>query len=155
MRQGCWPETSGGWTTFNVQKETILGIKQIGEKIAASVSTFFHDRKNLQLFESMKKLGLDLSNPDFASDKKDGLPLEGLTLVITGTLPIPRKDAEALIEAHGGHAASTVSASTDFLVVGDDAGSKLEKANKLGVKVISFDALIKMTVTGKTQQRLF
>ncbi len=140
---------------FNVQKETILGIKQIGEKIAASVSTFFHDRKNLQLFESMKKLGLDLSNPDFASDKKDGLPLEGLTLVITGTLPIPRKDAEALIEAHGGHAASTVSASTDFLVVGDDAGSKLEKANKLGVKVISFDALIKMTVTGKTQQRLF
>ena len=140
---------------YNVQKETILGIKQIGEKIAASVSAFFNDRKNLQLLESMKKLGLDLSNPDYASGKKGGLPLEGLTLVITGTLPKSRKDVEALIESHGGHAASAVSASTDYLVAGEDAGSKLEKAKKLGVKIISFDALIKMTEKGSAQQRLF
>lgn len=140
---------------YGVQKESILGIKQVGEIIAASVSAFFNDRKNLHLLESMKKLGLDLSNPDFASGKKNGLALEGLTLVITGTLPKSRKDIEALIESHGGHAASAVSASTDYLVAGEDAGSKFEKAKKLGVKIISFDALIKMTEEGSAQRRLF
>ncbi len=140
---------------FGVQKEDILGIRQIGEKIAASVSAFFSDWKNLQVFESMKKLGLDLANPDFVSAKKGRLPFEGLTVVITGSLPIPRKDAEALIESQGGHAASSVSASTDYLVAGDNAGSKLEKAKKLGVKIITFDTLIKMAENSGAQQRLF
>lgn len=140
---------------YHVKKEEVLGIRQVGEKIAASVSAFFSDRKNLELLDSMKKLGLDLSNPDFPREKKSSLPLEGMTFVITGTLPRMRIEVETLIESQGGHAASAVSASTDYLIAGEDAGSKLEKAKKLGVKIISFDALIKMMEKSSAQQRLF
>jgi len=140
---------------YHVKRETVLNIKQVGEKIAASVSAFFGDRKNLELLDSMKKLGLDLSNPDFAGGKKGNLPLDGMTFVITGTIPRMRKEVEGLIESRGGHASSAVSASTDYLIAGEDAGSKLEKAKKLGVKIISYDALIKMLEKGSAQQRLF
>ncbi len=78
-------------------------------------------------------------------------PLKGLTFVITGTIPKPRKEVETLIEINGGHASSAVSASTDYLVVGDEAGSKLDKARKLGVKTISYDELLKM-IEGKGEQ---
>jgi DNA ligase (NAD+) len=73
-------------------------------------------------------------------------PLSGKTIVVTGTLEkYKREDIEALIEQYGGRATSSVSKSTDFLVAGEKAGSKLDKANKLGVRVISeaeFDKLI-------------
>ena len=140
---------------YEVKKETVLNIKQIGEKIAMSVSAFFRDRKNLDLLASMKKLGLDLSNPDFTTEKKGDLPLQGLIFVITGTLPRMRKEVETLIESHGGHAASAVSASTDYLVAGDDAGSKLARAEKLGVKTISYDTLVEMIQRKKKQPSLF
>jgi DNA ligase (NAD+) len=119
------------------------------------VSAFFNDQKNLELLDSMKKLGLNLSNPDFAAEKKGNLPLQGLTFVITGTLPRMRKEVEALIESYGGHAASAISASTDYLVAGEDAGSKLAKAKKLGVKTISYDTLVEMTQNKKKQPSLF
>jgi len=140
---------------YRVKKETVLNIRQVGEKIAASVSSFFNDRKNLELLDSMKKLGLDLSNPDFTAERKGDLPLQGLTFVITGTLPRMRKEVEALIESHGGHAASAVSAGTDYLVAGEDAGSKLARAKKLGVKTISYDTLVEMTQNKKKQPSLF
>jgi DNA ligase (NAD+) len=140
---------------YHVRKENILSIKQMGEKIATSVSTFFNDQKNIDLLNSLKKLGLDLSNPDFTAEKKGALPLDGLTFVITGTLPKSRKEVEDLIESNGGHAASAVSASTDYLVVGDDAGSKLEKAKKLGVKTISYDELVKLISKDRGQPTLF
>jgi DNA ligase (NAD+) len=140
---------------YHVKKETVLAIKQVGEKIAASVSAFFNDRKNLALLDAMKRLGLELSNPDFAAGGKESLPLTGLTFVITGTLPSPRSAVEALIETHGGHAASAVSASTDYLVAGEDAGSKLTKAKNLGVKIIAYDTLIKMIEKNMKQPGLF
>jgi DNA ligase (NAD+) len=140
---------------YHVKKEAILSIKQLGEKMAASVSAFFNDWKNLELLDSMKNLGLDISNPDFVTGKKSDLPLEGLTFVITGTLSKSRKEVEALIESNGARAASAVSASTDYLVAGEDAGSKLEKAKKLGVKIISYDTLLKMTEKNSGQQKLF
>jgi DNA ligase (NAD+) len=140
---------------YHVKKEAVLGIKQIGEKIAASVSAFFNDRKNLEVLDAMKKLGLELSNPDFAAGRKESLPLTGLTFVITGTLPRPRSEVEALIETNGGHAASAVSASTDYLVAGEDAGSKLTKAKNLGVKIIAYDTLMKMIEKNMKQPGLF
>jgi DNA ligase (NAD+) len=136
---------------YHVKPEKITAIKQMGEKIASSVSTFFNDEKNLKTLESLKSLGLKTTNPDFASRGKVERTLKGMTFVITGTLPASRKNVEDLIEENGGHASSTVSGSTDYLVVGDDPGSKLRKAKTLGVKTISYDSLLKMIEKGKTK----
>ncbi len=140
---------------YHLKEEDVLGIKQIGEKIAASVAAFFGDPRNLDVLTAMTSLGLSLTNPDFAAKEAGPLPLDGLTFVITGTLPKPRKEIESLIEKNGGHTASAVSAATDYLVVGDDAGTKLEKAKKLGVKTISYATLEKMVDRTPGQQDLF
>ncbi len=140
---------------YHVKPERIMEIKQMGEKIASSLSTFFNDEKNIKTLESLKSLGLKLSNPDFVSEKKGDRPLEGLTFVITGTLPRARKEVEDMIEASGGHASSSISASTDYLVVGEDPGSKLEKAKTLNVKTISYDGLIKLIEKGTRNPGLF
>ncbi len=129
---------------YKVTPERIMSIKQMGEKIASSISAFFNDQKNIDVLNSMIKLGLKITNPDFISEKKGEMSLEGLTFVITGTLPKARNEVEDLIEANGGHASSAISASTSYLVVGEEPGSKLDKAKTLGVKTISYDELIKM-----------
>lgn len=142
---------------YHVSPEDLMGIKQMGEKIASSISTFFNDRKNLDLLEVMvKEHGLKISNPDFERRKKAPGPLDGLTLVITGAMPKPRKEVEELIEASGGHASSAVTGSTDYLVAGEDPGSKLAKAKALGVKVISYEDLLRLVEKGRgRQERLF
>ncbi|NOX21208.1 MAG: NAD-dependent DNA ligase LigA [Nitrospirae bacterium] len=130
---------------YHVKKEQIMEIPQIGEKIAASVAEFFSDEKNIKAIEELKALGLKIENPDYEAEKPARkAPLEGLTFVITGTLPRPRKEVEAQIEALGGHAASSVSRKTDYLVVGESPGSKLQKAKALGVKTITYEELLKM-----------
>ncbi len=127
---------------YKAPPERILEIKQIGETIATSVAAFFHDEGNLKTLESDRELGLTLENPDFAAGEKAPGPLSGMTFVITGTLPAPRKEAEELIEAAGGRVSSQVSASTSCLVVGEDPGSKKAKAEKLGVKQITYSELV-------------
>jgi len=140
---------------YEVTPERIVQIRQMGEKIASSVAAFFNDRKNIKTFETLASLGLQLTNPDFVSGEKGVFPLEGLTFVITGSLPKPRKNVEELIESNGGRATSSVSASTNYLVAGDEPGSKLKKANELGVKTISYDDLIKMIEKKEENPRLF
>jgi DNA ligase (NAD+) len=129
---------------YNVKPERITEIKQMGEKIAESVSRFFNDPENLRTLEILKSLGLRISNPDYAGRKEEKLLLEGLTFVITGTLPRPRKKVEELIEKMGGHASGSVSKSTDYLIVGESPGSKLRKAETLGVKRITYEEFLKM-----------
>ncbi len=134
---------------YHIKPERIMEIKQMGEKIAGSLSLFFSDATNLRTLDTLKKLGLKISNPDYvAGEKKEKRPLDGLTIVVTGTLPQPRPEVEDLIESMGGHAAGSVSKNTDYLVAGDDPGSKLEKAKTLGVKTITYEKLMKM-VKGK------
>lgn len=140
---------------YHVKPERLLQIKQMGEKIAASVSTFFSDGKNLITLDSLKTLGLKIANPDFAGKTQGGLPLEGLTFVITGSLPRPRKEVEDMIEANGGHASSAVSASTSYLVVGEEPGSKLQRAKTLGVITISLEELLKIIEDRSRSPRLF
>jgi DNA ligase (NAD+) len=140
---------------YRVTPERVTQIRQMGEKIAGSVSSFFNDEKNLKTLDTLKTLGLKITNPDYTTAKEEGRPLERLTFVITGTLPRPRKEVEDLIGSKGGHAASTVSASTDYLVVGADAGSKLQKAKSLGVKTISYEALLKLIEERSGNPRLF
>jgi DNA ligase (NAD+) len=129
-----------------VSEEEIASIKQMGEKSAASVARFFNDPGNIKTLRKLRKLGLRLSNPDYqGAEKAAGLgPLDGLTFVITGTLPVPRAEVKEQIEAAGGHAAGSVSKSTDYLVAGEEPGSKLDKARELGVAVLDYEGLRKL-----------
>ncbi len=128
---------------YYIKKERLLEIEGLGEKISESISQFFNNPENLKTIETMKKMGLSISNPDYHEISKK-LPLSGLTFVITGTLPEPREKVKEMIERNGGKVSSSVSKSTDYLVVGVEPGSKLDKAKELGVKTISYDELMRM-----------
>ena len=134
---------------YRIEADRIMSIKQMGEKLAASISGFFSEKENLKTLEDLKKLGLKLTNPDYVAEGeiKKGR-FDGLTFVITGTLSKPREEYEALIEQNGGRAAGSVSKKTSYVLAGSEAGSKLEKARELGVKVLTEDQFMKM-VGGK------
>ncbi|MEX2316036.1 MAG: NAD-dependent DNA ligase LigA [Pirellulales bacterium] len=125
-------------------EEDLSNVEDVGPVIAASVYQFLHGKTGERAIRRLQAAGLDMSAPKKA--KPTG-PLAGKTLVVTGTLEkYSREEIEALIESHGGRAASSVSKATDYLVAGEKAGSKLEKATKLGVPVLSeseFDKLIR------------
>ena len=140
---------------YHVKQQQIEGIRQMGEKIASSVSGFFNDEKNLNTLNSLKALGLTLSNPDFVDVEKGHRPLEGMTFVISGTLPTSRKEVEDLIESSGGHASSAVSKGTDYLIVGTSPGLKLEKAKSLGIKTLSYNDLLRVLAERTKHPRLF
>jgi len=117
--------------------ESLQKIPEVGPEVAASLTTFFQEERNCQTIDRMRQEGLTLSNPLFAADT-GSRPLEGLKFVFTGTLENrTREEAEKMVEGLGGRATSSVSKTTDYLVAGPGAGSKLEKAKKLGIKVIS------------------
>jgi DNA ligase (NAD+) len=123
---------------YQVTPERIMEIKQMGEKLAASISGFFNEKENLHTLDSLEKLGVKISNPDYeVVAKKEKGPLDGLTIVVTGALSKPRNEIEELIERLGGHVAGSVSKKTSYVLAGADPGSKLDKAKALGVKVIN------------------
>lgn len=121
---------------YHVTPDRIVGIKQMGDKLAASISEFFSEKENLQVLDSLGELGVVIENPDYGTGPRAGA-FEGKSIVITGTLSRPREHFEKLIEDQGGRAAGTVSKKTAFVLAGSEAGSKLEKAKKLGVKVLT------------------
>ena len=130
---------------YHVKPGHIIEIKQMGEKLAESISGFFSDKENLKTLDTLKKLGVKISNPDYeTATKKERGPLDGLTIVVTGTLSRPRNEIEELVERLGGHAAGSVSKKTSYVLAGDEAGSKLKKAKALGVKIIDEDAFNKL-----------
>ena len=135
---------------YQVKPERILEIKQMGEKLAESISGFFKEKENLHTLDTLKKLGLKITNPDYeAGQKKEKGPLDGLTIVITGTLSRPREEFEAIIEKNGGRATGSVSKKTSFVLAGKDPGeNKIDKAKELSVKVINEDEFMKL-VGGK------
>ena len=113
----------------------------IGPEIAYSVHEWFQGSANQRLIDELRLVGIQLSGSAARSDT--GLPLEGKTFVLTGTLPtLSRRDAKAKIEANGGKVTSAISSKTSYVVVGADAGSKLEKAEKLGIKRLSESDLL-------------
>lgn len=130
---------------YRVTPERIVAIRQMGEKLASSISEFFNENENLNTLDALKKLGLQIENPDHevaASGSKGSF--DGMTFVITGTLSRPRDEVQAFIEQNGGRAAGSVSKKTSYVVAGAEAGSKLEKARELGVKIMTEDELYKM-----------
>ncbi|MFH0833937.1 MAG: NAD-dependent DNA ligase LigA [Patescibacteria group bacterium] len=113
--------------------ENWLEIEGVGEKVAESLADWFADAENLKLFEKLEKIGLEIIFEERAPQK-----LSGKTFVVTGTLEnFSRQGIKDTIKKFGGKVASSISAKTDFLVAGENAGSKLKKAEELGVKIIS------------------
>lgn len=116
-------------------QEALVAVEGIGEKSAEAVRAWFADESNRALLDEMKELGLAPTAPEVTSEGSG--VLEGKVLVLTGTLPsMTRSEARALIEAAGGKVTGGVSKKTDYVLAGDEAGSKLTKAEKLGVAVI-------------------
>ncbi len=117
-----------------VTVDGFLQIPDIGETTANDLYEFFHNESSLHILETMKELGLNMTavKDEDASDK-----LSGMTIVVTGTLPtLGRKEAEELIVKNGGKASGSVSKKTSLVLAGEAAGSKLTKAQELGIKII-------------------
>jgi DNA ligase (NAD+) len=124
--------------------EDLQNLEDIGPKVAGSVHHFFSNKQNITMLEELEEQGLELKNKkkEFASEGNLG----GLTFLFTGTLPtLKRSDAETMVEQNGGKIVGGVSSKLNYLVVGEDAGSKLEKAKKINsVKIISEGEFLKM-----------
>lgn len=115
--------------------ESLQQVADVGEVTALCIRNYFQDENNCKIIERLKEAGVNMEMAETGSE--DGR-FDRLTFVITGTLPtMDRKAAAALIEAHGGKVSGSVSKKTNYLLAGENAGSKLTKANDLGVSVIS------------------
>jgi DNA ligase (NAD+) len=118
---------------MDASEEELQNVTEVGPRIANSIVEFFREPSNRKLIERLRASGLT-----FTGKKKErGTKLAGKTFVLTGTLTRPRDAVKKTLEDAGGRVSSSVSKKTDFLVAGTDAGSKLDKANQLGVRVIS------------------
>jgi DNA ligase (NAD+) len=122
---------------FSAGVDQLTQCEDIGDVIAHSILQWHGDPRNRSLLERLRKAGLSFTSDLFKPVAAAG-PLSGKTLVLTGTLPnLTREEATARIEAAGGKVSASVSKKTDYVVAGDEAGSKLDKAQKLGVKIIN------------------
>ena len=118
----------------SADKEGLLEIEDIGEVIADNIITFFQDKDNIKEINQLFEKGVRLQQ---AEQKQANDKIAGKTFVLTGTLSRPRNEVESLIESLGGRTSGSVSKKTDFVLAGQSAGSKLDKAQSLGVKVLS------------------
>ncbi|HZR16387.1 MAG TPA: NAD-dependent DNA ligase LigA [Verrucomicrobiae bacterium] len=129
---------------FAASADQLTDCEDVGEVIAQSVVQWHGDPRNRKLLERLRKAGLNFSSELYQPQAKAG-PLAGKTFVLTGTLPnLKREEAAAKIEAAGGKVSGSVSKKTDYVVSGEEAGSKLEKARKLGVKIIDEAELLRL-----------
>jgi DNA ligase (NAD+) len=129
---------------FAASAEQLVEAEDIGEVIAKSLTQWYSDSHNKNLVERLRKAGLNFKSELYKPRAAAG-PWAGKTFVLTGTLPnLKREEAAAKIEAAGGKVSGSVSKKTDFVVAGEEAGSKLDKANALGVKVIDEAEFLKM-----------
>jgi len=120
--------------------DDVLAIHGMGDTLAESLVSWFSDEKARKLIDRLRERGLTFDEPQTHT----GSALKGAAVVITGTLPtLSREQASALVESNGGRVASSVSKKTSFVVAGEEAGSKLEKARQLGVEVIDEAELLR------------
>jgi DNA ligase (NAD+) len=120
--------------------EDLQRAEEVGPKVAESVFQFFREPRNQELVDRLRVAGLQFT---YISQRPKGGPLAGMTFVLTGTLPnLNREDAKRLIETAGGKVAGSVSRKTNYVVAGDDSGSKLDKARQLGIKVLTEEQLL-------------
>jgi DNA ligase (NAD+) len=132
-------------------EEKLQQLEDIGVKVANSVYTFFQNEQNIEMLQQLETLGIEMSNKKNAAVVQGGLAEQ--TFLFTGTLNrLKRSEAEEMVEEHGGKLLGSVSSKLNYLVVGEDAGSKLEKAKKIhSIKIISEDeflSLVDKNITG-------
>jgi len=121
---------------YDWNEEKLLALEDVGPKVASSVVHFFHNPENRDMLDELEAAGVSLVNTH-SGNKQSGGELSGKTFLFTGTLTqFKRSEAEAMVEERGGSKLSGVSSKLNYLVVGADAGSKLEKAKKLGTVTI-------------------
>lgn len=136
-------------TMENLQNATIdelTAVNDIGEISAECIRSFFAEEKNQKILERLRESGVNMTAAE--SEAVDSA-LSGKTIVVTGTLPtLGRKEAGELIERYGGKVSGSVSKKTDYVLAGENAGSKLTKAQELGIPVISEEELRKMLAVG-------
>jgi DNA ligase (NAD+) len=126
---------------MGASQEELERVNEVGPRVSEAICEFFAIEKNRELIERLREAGLTFT----ADKRKKSSHLEGMTFVLTGTLPnLSREEAKAKIETAGGKVSGSVSKKTSYVVAGEDAGSKLEKAQELGVKVIDEMELVKM-----------
>ena len=126
---------------MDAQMEDLLTVNDVGPVVANSIISFMSESHNREVIEQLLASGIE-----FQVEKQiAGVDLSGQTFVLTGTLPTMSRDhAKALLEAAGAKVAGSVSQKTSYVVAGSDAGSKLEKANELGIPILDEDALMKI-----------
>ena len=124
-----------------LSEEDLMNVEEVGPEVAASVARFFRDRKNRDSIERLKKAGVKVIEPRLKARGK----LADKVFVFTGTLPsYGREEARALVEKLGAKTMSSVSKKVDFVVAGEDPGSKLDKAKELGIKILTEEEFKKM-----------
>ena len=123
-------------------EEEMLAVEDVGPVVAQSILGFFHDPLNRELIAQLRAAGVHW---DESIVERDAQPLTGKTFVLTGTLPnLKRDEAQALIEAAGGKVSGSVSKKTSYVVAGEEAGSKLVKAESLGIPVLDEEAFLQL-----------
>jgi len=126
---------------MSASQEELERVNEVGPRVSQAIREFFDEEKNRQLLEHLREAGLTFT----AEKRKKSSQLEGLTFVLTGTLPnLSREDAKAKIETAGGRVSGSVSKKTSYVVAGEDAGSKLDKAQELKVPVIDEAKLLEL-----------
>ena len=129
---------------MSATEQELINLEEFGQTMADSVVEFFKEEKNISVIEKLKEAGVNTKLIE--SDDAD-IPkiFEKMKIVLTGTLPtLKRNDAKEMIEKRGGKATSSVSKSTSFVLAGEEAGSKLTKANDLGIKVIDEEKFLQL-----------
>ena len=125
-------------------QEELAGTHEIGEVVASSVYSWFQSSRNRKLIEHLAKAGVKMQTANAGAEQAPRV-FEGKTFVLTGVLPTMSRDgAKAYIEARGGRVSGSVSKKTDFVVAGEEAGSKLSKAEELKIAVIDENHLLKL-----------
>jgi DNA ligase (NAD+) len=126
-------------------EEELIAVEEIGEIMAKAIRVWFRDHEVTKLLGKLRAFGVNFGERDLkgAAPAAEG-PLKGTTWVLTGTLSTSREEAAELIRSNGGKVSGSVSAKTTYVLAGEEAGSKLEKAQKLGVKILNEGAFRKL-----------
>jgi DNA ligase (NAD+) len=143
-------EINSIWDLSKRSAEQLEEIEEIGPRVAKSIVDFFSQDSNLLILRELEELGLNFKAPEKAVSEGPS-PLEGKTFVVTGTLSRSRDEIKARIQAAGGRVAGSVSKKTDYVVAGENPGSKMDKARQLGVPVLNEQALREL-MTSESQE---
>ena len=128
---------------MSASAEELQTLPDFGEVAASDITSFFAEKRNRDIIDRLKELGVNMKSLSMQERKDDRFA--GMTFVLTGTLPtLKRDEASAIIESFGGKASGSVSKKTSYVLAGEEAGSKLTKAQELGIKIIDENEFMEM-----------